>query len=83
MSAGVLMPLFIAFMPEFYDAFNPEGTVVETYDTCLRLLWVFIYLGLGIWLASYLYLAFFGMVAEYTGMIFRVKYLESVLRQDI
>ena len=35
------------------------------------------------WVVSYLYLALWGMVSEYTGMIYRLKYLESVLRQDI
>ena len=35
------------------------------------------------WVASYAYLALWGMVSEYTGMIYRVKYLESVLKQDI
>jgi ATP-binding cassette, subfamily B (MDR/TAP), member 1 len=36
-----------------------------------------------LWAFSYLYLAFFGVVSEYTGMIYRIKYLESVLIQDI
>ena len=35
------------------------------------------------WVVSYLYLALWGMVSEYTGMIYRLKYLESVLKQDI
>ena len=43
----------------------------------------FIYIGIGLWVFCYFYLAFFGVVSEYTGMIFRVKYLESVLKQDI
>jgi len=44
---------------------------------------IFMYVGAGLWLSSYVYIAFFGMVSEYTGMMYRVKYLESVLKQDI
>lgn len=52
-------------------------------DNCLKILLYLIYIGIGLWISSYLYLAFFGMVSEYTGMIYRVKYLEAVLKQDI
>lgn len=41
------------------------------------------YIGLGLWVVCYLYLAFWGMVSEYTGAIFRIKYLSAVLRQDV
>lgn len=43
----------------------------------------FIVIGAALWITSYLYLALWGIISEYTGMIFRVKYLESVLKQDI
>ena len=35
------------------------------------------------WLFSYGFTAFFGMASEYTGVTFRIKYFESVLKQDI
>ena len=44
---------------------------------------IFFYIGIGMWVVSYLFLALWGMVSEHTGMIYRVKYLESVLKQDI
>ena len=52
-------------------------------DDSLKISLYFVYIGLALWFFSYLYLAFFGMVSEYTGSIFRIKYLTSVLRQDI
>ena len=52
-------------------------------DDSLKISLYFVYIGLALWFFSYLYLAFFGMVSEYTGTIFRIKYLTSVLRQDI
>ena len=52
-------------------------------DETLRIALIFLYIGGGLWVVSYLYMALFGVVSEYTGMIFRVKYLESVLRQEI
>ena len=52
-------------------------------DDNLRLSLYLVYIGLGLWFFSYLYLSFFGMVSENTGVTFRIKYLESVLKQDI
>ena len=52
-------------------------------DDSLRIGLYFVYIGLALWFFSYVYLAFFGMVAENTGTTFRIKYLESVLKQDI
>nr|AOQ25828.1 ABC transporter B family member 1 [Moneuplotes crassus] len=81
--AGIAMPLFVIFIEELYNSFDPDTSVKTTYDNCFKILLYLIYIGIGLWFVSYLYLAFFGMVSEYTGMIYRVKYLESVLKQDI
>ncbi|CAI2362505.1 unnamed protein product [Moneuplotes crassus] len=81
--AGICMPMFIIFLEEMYNSFDPDTSKKVVYDNSKKVLFYLLYIGAALWLFSYLYVAFFGMVSEYTGMIFRVKYLESVLRQDI
>lgn len=68
---------------DFYNLLIFLFYLLHHIDNSLKICLYFIYIGFFLWLFSYLYLAFFGMVSEYTGMIFRIKYLESVLRQDI
>ena len=81
--AGISIPSFVILLSDLFDSFGPDTPADEKYDKTQTVGLIFFYIGIGMWIASYAYLALWGMVSEYTGMIYRVKYLESVLRQDI
>ena len=81
-ATGAVLPSFVFLFGDLIDGFNPargqEGILTEIKKISL----IFTLLGVGVFVASYLYYAMMLIFAERNGLKFRIKYLNAILNQD-
>ena len=65
--AGCLQPLFVLFINDMYDTFGPDVPIDTVIDEMEKLTLYFLYIGIGLWVFSYFYMAVFGSIAENIG----------------
>ena len=69
--SGICQPLFIVWVGDMYDAFGDNVDVDDTINQMKDITLIFLYIGLALWLLSYVYYAALGTVSEMVGLAFR------------
>ena len=75
---GSALPSFGFLFGEVTDSFT--GDPQELLEKIEFISLVFLILGVGVWITSYLYFGFFIILSERTAMKFRVAYLNALLK---
>lgn len=78
--AGAAMPSMALLFGDLTDTFNPANTEADPLDEIARIAIIFLVIGLGAWLLSYIFFAFFLTIAAKTAAQFKVHYLSSILK---
>jgi len=81
--AGLAMPSFVYFMGDIVDTFDPSEGVASTLDDMKKLALIMVFVGLGLWLFSYVFFAMLLIFSAKVARKVRVAYLRSVLRQEV
>ena len=71
--------MFVFFLGDLFDSFGPNVPIDDLLDKMIDLTLIYVYIGLGLWVVSYIYAAIFGSVAYVIGKRYSIKYLESLL----
>lgn len=80
--AGCVMPSFVFVFGDLIDGFNPAKGSQGILDAIKFVSLVFVFLGIGVFITSYVYFSSMLIFSEKNGLKFRIKYLEAVLNQD-
>lgn len=80
-AAGACLPLFSIIFGEVLDTLNE--TNADIMDAIVKLALYFVYLGIGVFVTSWMELSFWMIAAESQVKRLREAYLRALLRQDI
>jgi ABC-type multidrug transport system fused ATPase/permease subunit len=81
--AGAGQPAFVLYLNTLYDAFTPETPIEEILDKTTIVALVYLGIGVFLWVFHLVFQTIFGIAAEHVGKMFRVRYLESILNQEV
>jgi hypothetical protein len=77
--AGIGLPSFIFILGDVMDTFSPNVSKLEGLKTIRGITLYYLYIGLGIWLFSYLFYGFLIHFAESVSRKTRLNYLRKIL----
>ena len=76
------MPSFVFLIGDVIDSFSPSTKPEDTVATISKMSLIFTLVGFAVWLFSYFLYSFLLLFSERVVKKIRVKYLESILKQD-
>jgi ATP-binding cassette subfamily B (MDR/TAP) protein 1 len=79
---GCGMPSFVFLIGDVIDSFSPTTKPEDTVETINRMSLIFTLVGVAVWLFSYFLYSLLLLFSERVVKKIRVKYLESILRQE-
>ena len=80
---GLGLPSFVFLFGDIADSFTgqmPADAILNAISKVSRTLTL---IGIGIWVGSYIFFAFFVIASERIGQKMKVRYLEAILTQEI
>ena len=77
---GLGLPSFIFLVGDVINSFDPSVSRAEALKTMLKILYIFIGIGSGVWILSYLFYSKLIIFSERVAKTTRREYLRSVLR---
>lgn len=80
---GLGLPGFVFLFRDIINSFNPANGPEATLDAIKRVCFIMVMLGIGIWIFSYLYYTMLLLFSDSIGYKIRVKYVESILKQEV
>lgn len=79
---GCGMPSFVFLIGDVIDSFSPSTKPEDTVKTINKMSLIFTLVGFAVWLFSYFLYSLLLLFSERVVKKIRVKYLESILRQE-
>jgi len=79
---GMGMPSFVFLMGDILDSFNPSKTAEDMLDAIKFTCMLLAIIGAVIWLLTYTYYASLLVFSERIAYKTRVRYLQSILKQE-
>lgn len=80
--AGAGLPSFVFLIGYIIDSFNPNTSPDDMIKTIKLMSWIFTVIGAGLWIITFFYYTAFIIFSERVTKRTRIKYLESILRQE-
>lgn len=80
---GLGLPSFVFLFGDIADSFEGHMEPKDILAKITNVSKILTFIGLAVWLGSYLFFTFLVIVSERVGLKTKVEYLKSILQQDI
>jgi ATP-binding cassette subfamily B (MDR/TAP) protein 1 len=80
---GLGLPSFVFLFGDIADSFEGNDPAEKILEQITRISKILTIIGLGVWIFSYLFFTCLIISSERIGQKVRIRYLESILKQDI